>query len=77
MNKFDFDDILSSILFGFIFLGISIIVIGGSFWLLFNIFSWSSFVEEKDCVSFYKENGYILDSCNTYEDKLNSLELGE
>lgn len=77
MKKFDLDDILSFILFGSIFLGISIIVIGGAFWLLFNMFTFSSFVEEKDCVSFYKENGYILDSCNMYEEKLNSLELGE
>lgn len=30
---------------------------------------------EKECVDFYKENGYVLKSCNKYEDKLLKLEL--
>lgn len=30
---------------------------------------------EKDCVSFYKENGYILKVCDMYEDKLLKLDL--
>lgn len=27
-------------------------------------------VDEKDCFNFYKENGYILDTCSKYESKL-------
>ena len=30
---------------------------------------------EKDCVSFYKENGYILKACDMFEDKLLKLDL--
>ena len=33
--------------------------------------------EEKDCVDFYKENHYILKSCENYRDKLLKLELIE
>ena len=32
---------------------------------------------EKDCVDFYKENHYILKSCENYRDKLLKLEFIE
>ena len=31
--------------------------------------------EERTCVDFYKENHYILKSCENYRDKLLKLEL--
>lgn len=36
---------------------------------------YNSFNLEKECVDFYKENGYVLKYCNKYEDKLLKLEL--
>ena len=32
-------------------------------------------VDEKDCVEYYEEHGYILKACDKYEDKLLKLEL--
>lgn len=31
--------------------------------------------DEKKCVNFYKENHYILESCENYRDKLLKLEV--
>ena len=31
--------------------------------------------KEQECVTFYKENGYILETCDEYKDKLLKLEL--
>lgn len=47
--------------------------------VLFGLFGigiiYNNFNLEKECVDFYKENGYVLKSCNKYEDKLLKLEL--
>lgn len=47
--------------------------------VLFGLFGigiiYYNFNLEKECVDFYKENGYVLKSCNKYEDKLLKLEL--
>lgn len=29
---------------------------------------------EKECVEFYKENHYILESCKVYKDKLENID---
>lgn len=39
----------------------------GFFMFISNLKSLDS---EKECVSFYQENGYVLDICKRYEDKL-------
>lgn len=56
---------------------ILIFVIGGILCLIIAFNNFSKNQTESECVIFYKENGYILDSCKKYEEKLNSLELGE
>ena len=39
----------------------------------YSIFTFDLFSNEKDCVNFYKENNYILNSCEKYRDKFEVL----
>lgn len=59
MEDFDLIDILLLILF--IFVGLSFLI-----W----VYNESKISDEKTCVNFYKENNYILESCEIYKDKL-------
>ena len=52
-------------------IGILIISIGASILLVNN----SKISSEKKCVNFYKENHYILESCENYRDKLLRFEF--
>lgn len=47
-----------------LFLGITLCIFG---------YNFSKNEEEKECFSYYKENGYILESCKDFEDKFNSI----
>ena len=49
-------------------IGILIISIGASILLVNN----SKISEERNCVDFYKENHYILKSCENYRDVKNN-----
>ncbi len=45
------------------------------FVLLVIIVFYCFYVErEKECVEFYKENHYILKSCEVYKDKLENID---
>jgi hypothetical protein len=52
-------------------IGLFIVSFGVSILLCNN----SKISEEKNCVIFYKENHYILESCENYRDKLLKLEF--
>ncbi|MCX4254664.1 MAG: hypothetical protein OSJ63_05310 [Bacilli bacterium] len=58
-------------LFDLIFLIIAI-----TFSISFIIFCFFSFrqVSEENCVSFYNQNHYILDTCDKYSSKLETLD---
>lgn len=49
--------------------------------VLFSIYQFNksnydlSQSKEQECVTFYKENGYVLETCDEYKDKLLKLEL--
>lgn len=47
-----------------LFVGICSIILTSSF---------SSDEKEKECVEFYLENNYVLDSCECYKDELEAL----
>lgn len=55
--------------------GLATFVICVLFGLLGIGFIFENFNLEKECVDFYKENGYVLKYCNKYEEKLFKLEL--
>jgi len=38
-------------------------------------FYYKNRVDEKKCVEYYEEHGYVLKACDKYEDKLLKLEL--
>lgn len=65
------DDLVE--LFRFVFLPL----FGGvAFWLviIFCIPAYIRNIDEKDCVEFYKENGYVLDSCEKWKNKLENID---
>lgn len=43
--------------------------------LVYWVSSLPSKPTEDECVYFYEEHGYILDSCNKYADKLEQLDI--
>lgn len=47
--------------------------------LLFLTWAWNSSLshDEESCVYFYQDNGYVLDSCKKYEEKLEALDIAK
>ncbi len=58
-----------------------VLIIMLSLFLLFFSFATAPLLEdyftkrEEICVSFYKDNGYVLDKCSKYTEKLEALEI--
>lgn len=56
-------DILDKVV-GFILFAVFVIIVFYCFYV----------DREKECVEFYKENHYILNSCKVYKDKLENID---
>lgn len=59
---FDFEEFL-----------ILIFVFSLSIILIISCYFFFRQLDEKECVSFYKENNYILDTCDKYSSKFEDL----
>ena len=70
-NFFDVDDLIYFLLCCAVFLVL----------VLFSIYQFNKSnhdlekSEEKECVIFYKENSYVLESCDEYKAKLLKLDM--
>lgn len=69
-NKFDSFDLFM------LCLGLSILIPA----IFFSIYQYKKGIYnlrndyESDCVEFYKENGYVLDSCEKWKNKLENID---
>lgn len=69
-NKFDSFDLFM------LCVGLSILIPA----IFFSIYQFKKSIYnlrndyESDCVEFYKENGYVLDSCKKWENKLKNID---
>lgn len=59
----------------FDYFDVFVLISGLTLSIFFIICSYFSFrqLDEKECVSFYKENNYILDTCEKYSSKFEDL----